>query len=148
MLLSVLVSGTNGITVSAPAGSIVNLRNMSIQGLQQTGSGGLHGIQFSSGAALHIENCVIMGFRDNGINIAPSAGGSVYINNTTVEDNLGNGLNVVATGVNVQVAISNSRFLNNSGDGVLAGDFRASRCSTALPTGTIWALLRTPTMGA
>src|SRR5277367_3948938 len=66
---SVLVSGTNGIVVSAGAGHTVTLRNLRINGLAGTPTGGLNGVQFLSGAALHIENCFIFGFTQNAINI-------------------------------------------------------------------------------
>src|SRR6202049_3362785 len=52
---SVLVNGTNGILVSAPATDVVTLRNLSINGI----GGGINGIRFLGGKALHIENCSI-----------------------------------------------------------------------------------------
>src|SRR5579864_7268081 len=66
---SVLVNGTNGIVVAAPAGSNVILRNLRITG--HNGSG-LNGISWISGASLHVEHCTIFGFSQNGINIAKS----------------------------------------------------------------------------
>ena len=53
-----LVAGTNGINVSAGAADVVYLRGLDIQG---SGSG-LDGIKFSTGAALHVEKCLIRGF--------------------------------------------------------------------------------------
>src|SRR5882724_7002010 len=61
---SVLASGgtTNGIIVAAEASDIVTLRNLRINGVEGTPSGGgLHGIRYLSGAALHIEDCNISG---------------------------------------------------------------------------------------
>ena len=46
---SVLVAGTNGIVVSAPATATVTLRNLRINGIVGTPSGGLNGVQFLSG---------------------------------------------------------------------------------------------------
>ena len=66
---SVLVAGTNGIVVSAGAGHTVTLRNLRINGVAGTGTGGLTGVQFVNGAALHIENCTIFGFTQMGLNI-------------------------------------------------------------------------------
>jgi len=85
---SVLVSGTNGIVVSAGAGHTVTLRNLRINGLAGTPTGGLNGIQFLSGAALHIENCTIFGFTQNGINISPtsSSATSVFVTDTVVSN--------------------------------------------------------------
>jgi hypothetical protein len=83
---SVLASGTNGIVVSAPAGSTVTLRNLRIHGVAGTPTGGLNGVQFLSGLALHIENCTILGFAQNGININlnSAAASSVFVTDTVV----------------------------------------------------------------
>jgi hypothetical protein len=85
---SVLVSGTNGIVVSAGAGHTVTLRNLRINGLAGTPTGGLNGVQFLSGAALHIENCFIFGFTQTGINInlTSSSATSVFVTDTIVSN--------------------------------------------------------------
>ena len=49
---SVLVAGTNGITVAAGASDVVIIRNIRINGLLQTSGPGLNGISFTSGAQL------------------------------------------------------------------------------------------------
>lgn len=66
----ILASGTNGIVVndSTPAGSVVTLRNLSINGA----STGLNGIRFLNGETLHVENCTIFGFTQNGIDVQPA----------------------------------------------------------------------------
>src|SRR5262249_34166871 len=56
---SVLVAGTNGIVVQAGPTDVVTLRNLRINGIRGTASGGLNGIRYLSGAALHVENCHI-----------------------------------------------------------------------------------------
>jgi hypothetical protein len=63
---SVQVSGTSGIVVQAPSNAAVTLRNIDFQG---TGGSGLSGIQFLSGAYLHIEGVHIAGFIQNGIDV-------------------------------------------------------------------------------
>jgi len=115
---SVLVAGISGITVSAGLSDVVNLRNLSIDGI----GSGVNGINFLAGKALHIEHCSIFGFIQNGINITPMAAASVSIIDTTVVNNVENGLNVVGV-ARVFVTIDRSRFENNGGDGVSAGDF-------------------------
>jgi len=112
---SVLVSGTNGIVVSANASTDgVILRNLRINGIGT----GLNGVQFLSGKALGIENCAIFGFTQNGINIA-SSGGRVWVTNSDVTNNAGHGVSVVSTAA-TSVSIDHSRLeLNNFG--VLAG---------------------------
>jgi len=88
---SVLASGTNGIVVSAGAGQTVTLRNLRINGIAGTPLGGLNGVQFLSGGALHIENCTIFGFTQNGINInlnsVPAVG--VFVTDTVVTNSAG-----------------------------------------------------------
>ena len=88
---STLVSGTNGIVVSAPATATVTLRNIRINGLVGTPSGGLNGIQFLSGGALHVEHCTIFGFTQNAINInlnSPTAV-NVFVTDTVVSNSAG-----------------------------------------------------------
>lgn len=124
-IASTLVAGTNGFVVNAPANSVVTVRNVTFQGLAPTGSGGLNGILFSAGSVLHIEHCVFAGFTQNGINVNVSAGVEVFIDDTTSQDNTGNGLNIVSSAAGssnqARVSISNSHFSNNA-VGVLAGD--------------------------
>ena len=49
---SVLAAGTNGIIVNAPAGSLVTLRNLRINGVGLTPTPGLNGVQFLAGLAV------------------------------------------------------------------------------------------------
>ncbi|MBA2269323.1 MAG: hypothetical protein H0W20_01835 [Chthoniobacterales bacterium] len=55
-------------TVNAPAGSIVILHHLEING---AGSG-LQGINFINGGSLVVENCAFYGFTGSGINAAPT----------------------------------------------------------------------------
>jgi len=63
---SVLVAGTNGIVVQAGPTDVVTLRNLRINGIRGTASGGLNGIRYLAGGALHVENCHIFGFTQDG----------------------------------------------------------------------------------
>lgn len=125
-IASVLVSGTPGITIAAGTGAVVTLRNLNLQGINQSGSGGTNGIVLLSAAALHIEHCAIMGFSGDGIDVTPSSqpanGTQVFIEDTVSQDNGGNGLTVLASGTDVHVSVVNSRFTNNS-NGVVAEDY-------------------------
>src|SRR6478752_6653277 len=113
---SVLVSGTNGIVVSANASTdVVILRNLRINGIGT----GLNGVQFLSGKALGIENCAIFGFTQNGINIA-SSGGRVWVTNSDVTNNAGHGVSVVSTAA-TSVSIQNSTASLNTNTGVFSG---------------------------
>ena len=119
---SVLASGTNGIVVSAPANATVTLRNIRINGILGTGLGGLNGIQFLSGAALHIENCTIFGFAQNGININlnSAAAASVFVTDTIVSNSAG-GLTAKNAGAgNLFVSVKRSTLVQNTGFGLRA----------------------------
>jgi hypothetical protein len=118
-LSSVLVSGTNGIVVSAGVNDVVVLRNLQFQGIGL----GLSGIRFLSGKALQIEHCRIQGFTDHGIDVNLPAGGSVSIVDTISLNNTQNGLNIIGSAARVNVTIDGSRFEHNGNFGVLAADF-------------------------
>src|SRR5215467_10772806 len=64
LIAGVLVSGTNGIVVSAPASAEVVLRGLTFEGL--CGSG-LSGIKVQSASMVSVENCYIDGFSTGGI---------------------------------------------------------------------------------
>ena len=55
---NIVVSGTNGITITAGATDVVNLRGLTIDG-SNTGTGS--GIQINSAGRVNIEDCVIQG---------------------------------------------------------------------------------------
>jgi hypothetical protein len=116
---SILVSGTNGITVNAGSTDVVTLRNLRINGIEGTGSGGIDGIHYAAGGALHIENCHIFGFTGNGINVATSASNlSLFVNNTFLTNN-GNGIQIAPSAGNVRSMLVQVRAQDNSGFGFL-----------------------------
>ena len=95
----VVVGGTNGITVNAPAGSIVTLRGLDIQGAVT----GLSGINFIQAGILHVEKCIIRGFNAGaagfGIRFAPTGAGQLFVSDTIVTNN-GAGKN--GAGISIQ----------------------------------------------
>lgn len=111
---SVLVSGTNGIVIAAGANDVVNLRGLSFEGLEQsTGTAGINGISFTSGAALHISNCVIHGFGQNGISFTPSASAGLFVSDCVIADNGQAGIHVAPTGGNAEVNVVRVQSENN-----------------------------------
>jgi hypothetical protein len=116
---SVLVAGTNGITISAGASDVVSLRNLSINGAIPT-SPGINGIDFLSGGVLHIEHCTVFGFSSNGINLQPSTAANVFVVDTISRDNAGSGIYGSGSSA-VRVTINKSRFEGNV-IGVFASD--------------------------
>lgn len=113
---SVLVAGTNGIVVAAQPTDIVILRNIRFDGLlgngSNAGNAGINAIRFISGKALHVENCYITGFNNNGIDVALGAGGSqVFVTDTLVENCNGDGLSAQTSAGQVTVSIRHSSFV-------------------------------------
>lgn len=108
----VLVSGTNGIVVSAGAGDVVVLRGLSIQGIGT----GLNGIRFLAGRALHVEDCEIAGFlvtttgNGYGIEFAPTAAAQLFVRGTTLHENGVADIHIAGTGA--QAAIEKSALTN------------------------------------
>jgi hypothetical protein len=117
---SVLASGGgNGIVVSAGASDVVTLRNLRINGLEGTPSGGgLHGIRYLSGAGLHVENCYIFGFTGDGINAATSTNAALFVNNTFLTNN-GNGIQIAPSAAFIRSMLVQVRSQDNSGYGFL-----------------------------
>jgi hypothetical protein len=87
----VLVSGTNGIIVNAGANDFVVLRGLDIEGLGT----GLNGIQFLAGGSLTVENCTINDFTQKGINFAPSGVAQLAVRNTIIRNE------TAATGIGI-----------------------------------------------
>jgi hypothetical protein len=114
--------------VNAGSTDVVTIRNLRIQGAAGSGDSGAYGIIFGGGGTLHIEHCVVAGMGTTGINIAPStqpAGGSqVFIEDTTVQDTAGSGLNIEGQSrAIVHVTVTNSRFTGNGQYGIVAADY-------------------------
>jgi hypothetical protein len=98
---SVLTGGTNGIIINAGANDVVTLRNLGVNG----DGLGINGIQFLSVLALHIENCHVFGFTNNGLDIFASTASKIYVKNSTFTNNLA-GVEVRSNGAsNVSAAL-------------------------------------------
>src|SRR5215471_6858097 len=78
----VLVSGTNGIVISAGSSDVVILRNLDINGLGT----GLSGIRILTAGDVRIENCKIYRFSGRGIDDARTSG-HLSVSNSMVSDN-------------------------------------------------------------
>jgi hypothetical protein len=129
---SVLVAGTNGVSIafdSFAAGDTnktVRLRNLNFNGSNT----GLRGISITGAtntlnSEVHIEDCMIDGFMGSpghGISDTRVNSGKLFVNNTTIRNNLGVGITInPASGSQViQASINTVRSLNN-GFGLTAG---------------------------
>jgi hypothetical protein len=117
----VVAFSASTITVNAGTSDVVVLRGLTLKALTP-GSG--TGINFTAGAALHVENCVVDGWNI-GINVAPTPAADVYVNvsDTVVRNNAAEGLlltNNAAVGV-IRAAVERSRFENNGMPGQTGG---------------------------
>jgi len=79
-LAGILAAGTNGIIINAAATDKITIRNLSINGIGT----GLNGIRFLAGAQLIVDNCVINGFTQNGIDVARTATGSIFVTHSRI----------------------------------------------------------------
>ena len=102
---SILASGTNGVVVNdsltgSPGTIIVSLRNLSINGAASTNAAsGLVGILIVSGKTVHVENCIIQGFKSSAVGAGRGIsdkrtlnGGLLFVKDTIVRNNGGGGI--------------------------------------------------------
>jgi hypothetical protein len=110
----VLVSGTNGIVVSAGPTDKVVLEGLDIEGLGT----GLHGVSILAGKEIYIIRCSIRHFTENGVNLASStSGGHAFINDSLIGFNAG-GVSVQGT-ANI-ASLTNTSVLSNTSFAVQA----------------------------
>jgi len=112
--------GAAGVLVKAGAADTVNLRGLTIKGLDSSGS---NGIVFVSGKSLNVENCVIRNLSDtsaggtgNGIFVLPSATApaQIAVSNTVISDNT-RGMIILPSGfAQVAAALNRVEFHGNS----------------------------------
>jgi hypothetical protein len=127
---SILVSGTNGITVNAGVNDVVTLRNLRINGIDGTAAGGLNGIRYLAGAALHVEDCFIFGFTQDGINVATNATNALFVNDTFFTNN-GNGVQMAPSAGNLRSTFVHVWAQGNSGFGFFINP------TASVPAGTV-----------
>jgi len=110
----VLVSGTNGIVISAGPTDRVVLEGLDFEGLGT----GIHGVNVLAGKEVYIIRCSIRHFTQNGVNMASSTNGAhAFINDSFIAFNAG-GVNVQGT-ANI-ASITNTQILSNTSFAVRA----------------------------
>jgi hypothetical protein len=106
-------TGTNaGIAVSADPTDTVVLRGLTLNGM-----GGIVGIAFMSGAALHVEGCVVNGLSSTGITTGPG-GAKFYARDVTLRNNAGGGILLNAFGAGPLVASLENVRVDGNGTGI------------------------------
>ncbi|MEA2689160.1 MAG: hypothetical protein QOD51_1767, partial [Candidatus Eremiobacteraeota bacterium] len=87
LVTAVVASGFNAFTINAGPNDRVVLRNLTMNGVNQTGAPGTNGIQFNSGASLAVEHCVIEGFGTYGINFQPAVRAHLTVSDSILVGN-------------------------------------------------------------
>ncbi|HSP16265.1 MAG TPA: right-handed parallel beta-helix repeat-containing protein [Thermoanaerobaculia bacterium] len=113
---SILVSGVNGIVISAASTDHVYLRNLTFNGI----GSGTNGIRILTAGRVTIENCTIFDFANSAVDIAPNGTATkVAISNTTLRNNNGFGVHSAPTsGGSVLLSLDNVRITGTTGNGV------------------------------
>ncbi|MEW6208612.1 MAG: right-handed parallel beta-helix repeat-containing protein [Acidobacteriota bacterium] len=101
---SILAAGTNGIVINAGVNDVVNIRNLSINGIGT----GLNGIRFLGGKSLTVTNCEIFRFTQNGIDVNKTAASELYVKDTRISTCTLNGIKVTTTPSPVLGTIDNT----------------------------------------
>ncbi len=133
-ITGVLPSATAGITISAGAGDVVTLRNLTLNGANQATSPGTIGVNILQAKAVHIENCAIFGFSTTGVNASTSAALELYIDRSFIRHNTGSGATIANNTTTGTVASVSETTLDGNGVGLLAsGNSKVTvRNSTAI----------------
>jgi hypothetical protein len=127
----ILAALTTGVIVNAPADAVVNLRGLNIEGA----GNGTNGIRYLAGGFLHVQDCIIRGFRGatagnhNGILVNPTGGSLVLdVTDTLLEDNGsvasgGSGILIKPTGAaTVRASLTRVQASNNQAGLNVNGD--------------------------
>lgn len=133
---SILASGVNGVNVNdsataTPNTIVVRLRNLSINGAGTTL--GLSGVNFTSGATVHVENCVIRNFSTAGIRVATPQPSRLIVNNTTISEITGQGIEFAGTTATNDAAVIDNTTITRTGGGVRI----SNRASVAISNSNI-----------
>jgi hypothetical protein len=118
----VLVTGTNGIVISAGANDNVTLIGLDIFSIGTAPLTDNSGIKFLSGNTLTVENCTITGFPKRGISIESSTDNAkAFISNTLLRDQTNNGIVVAPPGIETNTAVlDHVRVSHSTGVGLAA----------------------------
>lgn len=133
---SILASATNGVNVNdsatgAPNTIVVRLRNLSINGAGTTL--GINGVNFTSGATVHVENCTIRNFSGAGIRVATPQPARLVVNQTTISEITGQGIEFAGTNAANDAGVIDNTTITRSGAGVRI----SNRASVAISNSNI-----------
>ena len=112
---SILASLVNGVIVNITAATdtkkAFKLRGVSINGVNT----GINGVRILAANSVHLDEVVIDGFTQHGVSIETTTGApEVYVQDSHIRSNTGNGINSFITGGGVKLTVGNSQLLNNA----------------------------------
>jgi len=118
---SILASGVNGVNVNdsataTPNTIVVRLRNLSINGAGTTL--GLNGVNFTSGATVHVENCTIRNFSGTGIRVATPQPSRLIVLNTVITEITGQGIEFAGANAANDAGVIDGSSITRTGGGV------------------------------
>ena len=119
VLASALVAGSNGIVVNAGPNDVVTLRNLEVVS-PGAPTQGVNGIYFIAGARLHVERVTVRQFASSGLLFAPSGASSLYVSNSSLNDNLNGGIDIIPSGGGTAKAQLKNVILHGNGRGLRA----------------------------
>jgi hypothetical protein len=135
---SILASLVTGVIINAGTTGVVTLRNLSINGA----TSGIAGVRILAAKAVYVEDSVIFGFQGTsgtgagrGISDERSGGGSLFVTNTTVRNNLQSGIAIVPTTTATAATISNVRLEGNGNAGLAASGGAIVTISNSVASG-------------
>ena len=137
---SILASGVNGVNVNdsasgSPNSIVVRLRNLSINGAGTTL--GLNGVNFTSGSAVHVENCRITNFSGDGIRMSTNTASRLIVSDTIISQT-GDGIEIAGTpATRHAVTVDRSSFTRSTNGISVSGraDVTVSNSVATLNTG-------------
>jgi hypothetical protein len=123
VMASILASSTYGITINGGATDRIVLRNIWINGINQSSFPGTVGIIFNSGQALNVEHCIIVGMGQQGIRFQPSVQATLNVFDTNIDGSTNDGIIVStpAAGAGNRITLSNVRVTNSGNNGLEVG---------------------------
>jgi hypothetical protein len=128
---SVLAVGTNGINVNVttnPATAVVYIHDIQFNGINS----GIHGINYTAGSTLVVDNCHIYGFTGDGIHVSGTGGLRLKVSDTQIEHNAGSSLSLDTSAGQVLTMI-NRCYLQDGASGIEAkNNIRAGVANTII----------------
>jgi hypothetical protein len=112
----VLVSGSSGIVVNAPASATVLLQGLDIEGLNGTNlAASVHGVNIVGGGVVTIRKSIIRNFGQFGVRLVGTANARVLIEDSLVTNNKSGGLFVQGAAGATNNAFVNQTVIDNNG---------------------------------